>query len=136
METLQHVTLELCTQLFLAGIYSLEWESLGQCLYTTSFEQSAVSVSLSPAGHHLLVGFASRRVALLPTDRHTMAQIFRLEGGLPGRTIGARGRLCHIRDIEQDREQGYMSLNCIRWAPSPGQGLVYGTNTGKLKVLQ
>lgn len=136
METLQLVTLELCTQLFLAGIYSLEWESLGQCLYTTSFEQSAVSVSLSPVGHHLLVGFASRRVALLPTDRHTMAQIFRLEGGLPGRTIGARGRLCHIRDIEQDREQGYMSLNCIRWAPSPGQGLVYGTNTGKLKVLQ
>ncbi|XP_069677207.1 uncharacterized protein [Periplaneta americana] len=118
------------------GVYSLEWESLGQCLYTTSFEQNAVSVSLSPASRHLLVGLASRRVALLPTDRHTMAQIFRLEGGVPGRAIGARGRLCHIRDIEQDREQGYMSLNCIRWAPGPGQGLVYGTNTGKLKVLR
>ncbi|PSN35645.1 hypothetical protein C0J52_22041 [Blattella germanica] len=118
------------------GVYSLEWDSLGQCLYTTSFEQNAVSVSLSPASRHLLVGLASRRVALLPSDRHTMAQIFRLEGGVPGRTVGARGRLCHLRDIEQDREQGYMSLNCIRWAPGPGQGLVYGTNTGKLRVLR
>lgn len=118
------------------GVYSLEWESLGQCLYTTSFEQNAVSVSLSPASRHLLVGLASRRVALLPSDRHTMAQIFRLEGGVPGRTVGARGRLCHLRDIEQDREQGYMSLNCIRWAPGPGQGLVYGTNTGKLRILR
>ncbi|KAJ9589882.1 hypothetical protein L9F63_017000, partial [Diploptera punctata] len=118
------------------GVYSLEWESLGQCLYTTSFEQNAVSVSLSPASRHLLVGLASRRVALLPSDRHTMAQIFRLEGGVPGRAVGARGRLCHLRDIEQDREQGYMSLNCIRWAPGPGQGLVYGTNTGKLRVLR
>jgi activator-of-BECN1-regulated-autophagy protein 1 len=95
-----------------------------------------VSVSLSPTCQHLLVGLASRRVALLPTDRHTIAQIFQLEGGLPGRTIGARGRLSHIRDIVQDREQGYMSLNCIRWAPGPGQGLVYGTNTGKLKLLR
>ncbi|KDR15571.1 uncharacterized protein LOC110833496 isoform X2 [Zootermopsis nevadensis] len=118
------------------GVYSLEWESLGQCLYTTSFEQNAVSVSLSPASRHLLVGLASRRVALLPADRQTMAQIFRLEGGVPGRAVGARGRLCHVRDIDQDREQGYMSLNCIRWAPGPGQGLVYGTNTGKLKVLR
>ncbi|PNF35022.1 hypothetical protein B7P43_G12139 [Cryptotermes secundus] len=118
------------------GVYSMEWNSLGQCLYIASFEQNAVSVSLSPTSRHLLVGLASRRVALLPTDQHTMAQIFRLEGGLPGRPIGARGRLSHIRDIVQDREQGYMSLNCIRWAPGPGQGLVYGTNTGKLKLLR
>ncbi|XP_067007818.2 serine-rich adhesin for platelets isoform X2 [Anabrus simplex] len=125
------------------GVYSLQWESLGQCLYTTSFDQSAVSVSLSPASRHLLVGLASRRVALLPNDRHTMAQIFRLEGARlgqgkdgRGRNSGARGRLCHLRDIEQGREQGYMSLNCIRWAPGPGQGFVYGTNTGQLKVLR
>jgi activator-of-BECN1-regulated-autophagy protein 1 len=122
-----------CMHLFAAGVYSLEWESLGQCLYTTSFEQSAVSVSLSPASRHLLVGLAPRRVTLLPFNRRTMAQIFRLGGG---QTVGTRGELCHIRDIEHDQEQSYMSLNCIRWAPGPGQGLVYGTNTGKLKVLR
>ena len=65
-----------------------------------------------------------------------MAQIFRLEGGVSGRRVGARGRLCYLRDIKQDRDQGYTSLNCIRWAPGPGQGLVYGTNTGKLRVLR
>ncbi|XP_046987687.1 uncharacterized protein LOC124591436 [Schistocerca americana] len=117
------------------GVYSLEWESLGQCLYTTSFEQNAVSVSLSPACRHLLVGLASRRI-VLPTDRPTVAQIFRMEDAKPGRSIGGRGRLCHLRDIEQNRENSFTSLNCIRWAPEPGQGLVYGTNTGTLKVLR
>lgn len=30
---------------------------------------------------------------------------------------------------------GYVSLNCIRWAPQPGQGMVYATNTGQLNIL-
>lgn len=113
----------------------MQWESLGQCLYTTSFEQNAVSVSLSPACRHLLVGLASRRI-VLPNDRLTVAQIFKLEGGEPGKMVGGRGRLCHMRDIEQSREHSYSSLNCIRWAPAPGQGLVYGTNVGQLRVLR
>lgn len=100
-----------------------------------------MSVSISPTSRHLLVGLASRRVALLPTDHHIMAQIFRLDDVQNGRKShtgrpGTKGHLRHVRDIEQGREQGYMSLNCIRWTPIPGQGLVYGTNTGQLKVLR
>lgn len=30
---------------------------------------------------------------------------------------------------------GYISLNCIKWAPQPGQGIVYATNTGQLNIL-
>ncbi|KAL1457954.1 hypothetical protein WDU94_008134 [Cyamophila willieti] len=141
------------------GVYSLHWSTLGQCLYTTSFELNAVSVSLSPTSRHLIVGLASRRVSLSSfTDTHTIAQIFRLEGGVPGTNTdtttastgsspndskdpspssgGKKGRLVRLRHIELPRDTGYMSLNCIRWAPNPGQGLVYGTNTGLLRILE
>ncbi|XP_054282896.1 activating molecule in BECN1-regulated autophagy protein 1-like isoform X2 [Macrosteles quadrilineatus] len=118
----------------LLGVYSLQWSNLGQLLYRTSFEQSIVSVSLSPTTRHLVVGLASRRVALVSSDRHTNAQVFQLEGALLGQ--GGLGRLRHQRDLDLTRHLGFMSLNCIRWAPSPGQGLVYGTNTGHLRILR
>lgn len=36
----------------------------------------------------------------------------------------------------QNREvSNYFSLNCIRWMPQPGQGMVYATKTGLLTIL-
>ncbi len=46
-----------------------------------------------------------------------------------------RGRLIHRQDIPM-RESGQTSLNCIRWLPVAGQGIVYATNTGLLKILR
>ena len=109
------------------GVYSLCWETLGQCLYTTSFEQNAVSVSLSPTNRHLMVGLASRQSSISAYGRQSMAQILRMDDA---------HTLAHVRDIEQGPEHSYMSLNCIRWAPRAGQGLVYGTNTGQLRILR
>merc|ERR1712037_1005193 len=108
------------------GLYSLRKESL---------ESSAVSVSLSPTSRHLLVGLTSRTsriISLSPADRQLMAQVFRIK--LP---CGARerGRLIHRRDINQV-DYGHMSLNCIRWIPVAGQGIVFATNTGLLKILR
>lgn len=41
-----------------------------------------------------------------------------------------------LRELLQNRETpGYVSLNCIRWVPQPGQGMVYATNTGLLNIL-
>lgn len=109
------------------GVYSLRWETLGQCLYTTSFEQNAVSVSLSPLSRHLLVGFASRRVSIIQSDRWVMARIYKIEQkDVPG------DRLPVLRDLEQQRES---RINCIRWLPTSGQGLIYATNTGQLVIL-
>lgn len=121
------------------GVYSLEWSTLGQLLYKTGFDQNAVSVSLSPTARHLLVGLASRPLALRDRDRTNMAQIFRLGGAhaLPaGSWHSGRGVLQLVRELEQTRDMNVMSLNCIRWAPGPGCGLVYGTNTGQLKILR
>ncbi|XP_076270670.1 uncharacterized protein LOC143202769 isoform X2 [Rhynchophorus ferrugineus] len=109
------------------GVYSLRWETLGQCLYTTSFEQNAVSVSLSPLSRHLLVGFASRRVSIIPSDRWVMARIYKIEQkDVPGDSLPV------LRDLEQQRES---RINCIRWLPTSGQGLIYATNTGQLVIL-
>lgn len=112
------------------GVYSLEWQTLGQCLYVTSFEQNAVSVSLSPTNRHLLVGLASRRVSILPTETWTMARIFLLDY-----RNTTHGNLASIRELEQNRDSNFMSLNCIRWLPTAGQGLIFGTNTGHLRLL-
>ncbi|CAG2061975.1 unnamed protein product [Timema podura] len=117
-------------------VYSLEWSSLGQCLYMTSFEQNAVSVSLSPTNRHLLVGLATRR--MVPSDHTIIAQIFYLDGAhpIPDKEVGIKGRLRHARNIEQCRNHSSLSVNCIRWLPTPGQGFVYGTNSGFLRILR
>lgn len=106
---------------------------MGQCLYTTSFEQNAVSVALSPLSRHLVVGLASRRVSIVPSDRWTMARIFIIEQkNVPG------DRLPVLRELGQNRDSratNYKSVNCIRWLPTSGQGLIYATNTGQLVIL-
>lgn len=117
------------------GLYSLRRGNLGDCYATYSLESSAVSVSLSPTSRHLLVGLTSRTsriISLSPMDRQLMAQVFRIK--LPSNS-NERGRLIHRRDINQV-DYGHMSLNCIRWIPVPGQGIVFATNTGLLKILR
>lgn len=107
----------------------MEWKTLGQCLYVASFEQNAVSVSLSPINKHLLVGLASRRV-IMGTDKWTMARVFLLD-----KKGSSCRRLLSMRELEQTRDANYTSVNCIRWLPVSGQGLVYATNTGQLRIL-
>jgi activator-of-BECN1-regulated-autophagy protein 1 len=145
------------------GVYSLSPESKGRLYATYSLESSAVSVSLSPTSKHLMVGLALRapRISLSPSDRSLMAQIFRIKmpwenpannntpvaATTPTNTADQdeqqrqqqqqqqRGRLIHRRDLHQN-EAGQTSLNCIRWIPVAGLGLVYATNTGLLKILR
>lgn len=107
----------------ISGVYSLKWETLGQCLYTTSFDQNAVSVSLSPLSRHLVVGLTHR---IITSERWVMARIFKIPKDLPG------DRLPVLRELEQSRDS---RINCIRWLPVSGQGLIYATNTGQLVIL-
>ena len=119
------------------GVYGLKagCPTRGACYATFHLESSAVSVSLSPTSKHLLVGLTTRaaRMSISPADRGLMAQIFRIQ--LPWERKTVMGRLIHKRDVPQV-EQGQTALNCIRWIPVPGQGMVYATNTGLLKILR
>lgn len=177
------------------GIYSLQWETLGEKIYSTNLDHTVVSVSISPTQQHLLVGLA-RRIHV-PTRPFTMALIYKLEkqlddeknvpssdptveltydssdemlddnvstSSIPRRNnVTANTSRPHIQDwrirvrnefdmdIKRNRESmvlirelkqncrevsSYLSLNCIRWAPQPGQGVVYATNTGQLNIVQ
>nr|XP_022918666.1 uncharacterized protein LOC111427675 [Onthophagus taurus]XP_022918667.1 uncharacterized protein LOC111427675 [Onthophagus taurus] len=113
------------------GVYSLEWETLGQRLYVADLEQNAVSVSLSPLNRHLVVGLSARRVSIVPSERWIMARIFALDD-----KRNTSNQLVSTREVAQIREPNSLkSVNCIRWLPVSGQGLVYGTNTGQLRIL-
>ncbi|XP_071642192.1 uncharacterized protein [Temnothorax longispinosus] len=180
------------------GIYSLQWETLGEKIYSTNIDQTVVSVSISPTQQHLLVGLA-RRIHV-PARPFPMALIYKLQekqpddeknvsstdptmeltydssdemlddnvstNSIPRRNNVTANSYRHIRDwrirdirmrneldmdIKRHRESmvlirellqsnrevsNYLSLNCIRWAPQPGQGMVYATNTGQLNILQ
>ena len=46
-----------------------------------------------------------------------------------------RGKLLRRRDLHLN-EPNQTYLNGIRWIPVAGQGMVYDTNTGLLKILR
>jgi len=174
----------------------LQWETLGEKIYSTNIDQTVVSVSISPTQQHLLVGLA-RRIHV-PARPFPMALIYKLmekqpddEKNIPStdpamemtydssdemlddnvstsgisrrNNVTANTSRLHLHDwrirarneldmdIKRHRESmvlirelfqncrevsSYLSLNCIRWAPQPGQGMVYATNTGQLNILQ
>lgn len=172
------------------GIYSLQWETLGERIYSTKIDQTVVSVSMSPTQQHLLVGLA-RRIHV-PARPFPMAVIYKLmeKQSKTGTSTDTAESICdssdetldenistsnitrqnnatpnsyrphnqdwRIRmrndmDIKRNRESmvlirellqsnretsAYVSLNCIRWAPQPGQGMVYATSSGQLNILQ
>ncbi|XP_011503015.1 PREDICTED: uncharacterized protein LOC105366307 [Ceratosolen solmsi marchali] len=199
------------------GVYSLEWETLGEKVYSTQTDQTVISVSMSPTKQHLLVGLASRRIhiparptpmafiykliepeeKLLSTSNQDTDSVYSQEHSEIGRrdvdflcffnnyfndlrrlmtnveqqienqqqpsqstnsnnhdwraqsdgtatritkssssTKQNRKSMVLLRELLQNYEtSSYASLNCIRWAPQPGQGMVYATNTGLLNIL-
>ncbi|KAG7209033.1 hypothetical protein KM043_015197 [Ampulex compressa] len=182
------------------GVYSLQWETLGERIYSTKTDQTVVSVSISPTQKHLLVGLARR--IYVPGRPSPMAMIYKLmdkesetekkilseqnetryynlynatdsyhrtddfihnlDNGLNNlRRNSADSDRSHAQDwrirnlraeidskdnkksmvlirelLQSNRDAtAYVSLNCIRWAPQPGQGMVYATNRGQLNIL-
>ncbi|CAL4061272.1 unnamed protein product, partial [Meganyctiphanes norvegica] len=125
----------------MVGVYSLEKRTLGQLLYSYIFANSTICVSLSPMARHLLVGFASHNPR--PTHYHNqkqvVAQIYKLCDNGSQKSSGRghqAGQLQFLRDIEVSCDHRHTSLNCIRWLPYAGQGLIYGTNRGHLNILR
>ncbi|CAK9805716.1 Activating molecule in BECN1-regulated autophagy protein 1 [Anthophora plagiata] len=136
------------------GIYSLQWETLGERIYWTEAKHIVISVSISPTQEHLLVGLARS----IFQEKYTMASIYRLmhkksqnqdddrqciqdwniyntENDLNFKNI--KKSMLLLRELLPNDQSttGHISINCIRWAPQPGQGLVYATNTGQLNIL-
>lgn len=112
-------------------------DSLGQRLFTHSLARNVVSVSFSPSSHFLLVGFAANRLLAFRRTSYPMAQIFHLplDDQVYNKTESVY--IDPVRCVYQQSDVTctYRGINCIRWAPISGQGLIYGTNTGELGML-
>ena len=75
--------------------------------------------------------------------RNLMAQIFCIKmpwelhanASIPDEEPPPRGKLLLRRDLHLS-EPNQTYLNGIRWIPVAGQGMVYATNTGLLKILR
>lgn len=120
----------------MVGVYSLEERCLGQLLYSFIFAPNTICVSLSPMARYLVVGFASHMPRLVAHNtKQVVAQIFKFCEKPHFHKQGQAGHLQYLRDIEVSSDQRHTSLNCIRWLPYPGQGLIYGTNRGQLNIL-
>lgn len=121
------------------GIYSLQWETLGQRIYWAETMHSVVSVSISPTQEHLLIGL-SRDYS---HERYTMACIYKLINKIEQSPVDESElyeylrykNMFYVRNLLQNNQLGDISINCIKWAPQPGQGLVYATNKGGLTIL-
>uniref|UniRef100_A0A673XEG8 Autophagy/beclin-1 regulator 1a n=1 Tax=Salmo trutta TaxID=8032 RepID=A0A673XEG8_SALTR len=116
------------------AIYSLAPHNLGEMLYSKRFGPNAISVSLSPMGHYVMVGLASRRILLHHSTDHMVAQVLRLQQPHGGET-SMRRMFDVVYPMAADQRR-HVSINSARWLPEPGLGLAYGTNKGDLVICR
>nr|XP_046205677.1 activating molecule in BECN1-regulated autophagy protein 1-like isoform X3 [Oncorhynchus gorbuscha] len=116
------------------AIYSLSPHNLGEMLYSKRFGPNAISVSLSPMGHYVMVGLASRRILLHHNTDHMVAQVLRLQQPHGGET-SMRRMFDVVYPMAADQRR-HVSINSARWLPEPGLGLAYGTNKGDLVICR
>uniref|UniRef100_A0A8C7GWM6 Muscarinic acetylcholine receptor n=1 Tax=Oncorhynchus kisutch TaxID=8019 RepID=A0A8C7GWM6_ONCKI len=116
------------------AIYSLAPHNLGEMLYSKRFGPNAISVSLSPMGHYVMVGLASRRILLHHSTDHMVAQVLYLQQPHGGET-SMRRMFDVVYPMAADQRR-HVSINSARWLPEPGLGLAYGTNKGDLVICR
>ncbi|CAB3372401.1 Hypothetical predicted protein [Cloeon dipterum] len=119
------------------NVYSMAKDTLGLLLFTHSLVRNVVSVSFSPSAQFLLVGFAANRLLAFRRDEYPMAQIFEVchpeKSFKSGKTQGLEFRRSVMQ--KSDVTCTYKGINCMRWTPISGQGMMYGTNTGELRIM-
>ncbi|XP_033123838.1 activating molecule in BECN1-regulated autophagy protein 1-like isoform X2 [Anneissia japonica] len=115
------------------AVYSLKQHNFGHVLYTKSFGPNAICTSISPMGGYVTVGLAARRLHCWhQSSRRMMAQVFRMEEPYAGEnSLVQVNSVLHDGDVDQRHQ---VSVNVVKWIPSPGAGMVYGTNKGDLRI--
>nr|CAB3221372.1 activating molecule in BECN1-regulated autophagy protein 1 [Phallusia mammillata] len=116
------------------AVFSLEPSTLGQNIFRKSIGPNAVCLSLSPLGGYIAVGVKNRVYSQEGRQlyRFPMAQILRV--GHKG--CEALSTVVHHvnHPVIPDTPQRFVNINTIAWLPGVGQGLVYGTNNGELRI--
>nr|CDM87254.2 activating molecule in beclin-1-regulated autophagy [Botryllus schlosseri] len=111
------------------AIFSLERKTFGQVLFKKEYEHTVVCLSISPLCNHICVGFKYRHCLI----------------GDPHMNKFLMGHVLAMTDEEEmpiaqqihhpDRNTRVVSINTVTWSPEPGGGLVYGTNSGEVRMV-
>lgn len=118
------------------GVFSLEWKTLGQILCSVALNQIAVSLSFSPTDQYLAVGFS-----FIYWEDLKMADIISVDQEINNwRNFSVLSRRSPIATSLIDitfihRTEFIITVNCIRWSPIPGQGLIFGNSFGEIKFV-
>ncbi|XP_065201003.1 uncharacterized protein LOC135831999 isoform X2 [Planococcus citri] len=118
------------------GVFSLEWKTLGQILCSVALNQIAVSLSFSPTDQYLAVGFS-----FMYWEDLKMADIISVQQEINNwRNFNLLSRRSPIATSLIDitfvhRTEFIITVNCIRWSPIPGQGLIFGNSFGEIKFV-
>lgn len=97
-------------------IYSLENHNLGERLYWTYTKSHCISLSISPSCKHLLLGVRAG------TD---YASIYSFEDGTD-----------KLKKVRRYSSQSRGVINCLRWAPRPGDGILIGYQLFYLRYIR
>nr|XP_002128991.1 activating molecule in BECN1-regulated autophagy protein 1 [Ciona intestinalis] len=118
------------------AVYSLLPDTLGEVLFRKPFGPHAVCLSLSPLGDYLAVGVKNRPYLpeALSTSRSPMAQILKLNKNGENNYSPVVNQIMH--PINPDTPHRFVSINTVAWLPNIGDGLLYGTNNGELRICQ
>lgn len=114
----------------------MEWKTLGQILCSVALNQVAVSLSFSPTDHYLAVGFS-----FMYLEDLKMADIIFVQQEINSwRDFKSYTRRSPIATSLIDitfvhRTEFVITVNCIRWSPIPGQGLIFGNSFGEIKFV-
>ncbi|XP_067945731.1 activating molecule in BECN1-regulated autophagy protein 1A-like [Watersipora subatra] len=110
-------------------LVSLREESLGDVLHQEALGKPPVSVSFSPLNGYIAVGFVNSHPLSLSRD-HAMLRydIYKVP---EARSL----RLKLVKSVTTTlRNENRVMVNCLKWLLMPGQGLVVGTNNGKVVI--
>lgn len=121
--------------LIIAGVFSIEWKTLGHILCVVSLSQTAVSIGFSPTNEYLAVGYS-----FTYSDNLKMADIIAVQQEVDAwkdlnSCIRPSPVAASLIDPPVFNRQRLITVNCIKWIPVPGQGLVYGNSLGEIKFV-
>jgi len=115
-------------------VFSLRKESLGQCIYARSYGPNLVCVSFSPLSNYLLVGLASRTVIVSTGSEELMGQILKLPGERDAINLEDTDPvILNVVHPKKGHHGLSVSVNTAKFHPSPGVGIIYGTNHGTVR---
>lgn len=110
---------------------------MGHILCAISLNQIAVSLSFSPTDHYLAVGYSFTYNINLK-----MADIMAVQSEITKWKNFSQSGDCNsavaasLIDISDSNCTAVLTtVNCIKWIPVPGQGLVFGNSVGEIKFV-